>query len=159
MGTPKIVELELAPTTVVGVSGMFTSALAPNSDAHRVIPQLWKELMDVTGENFYKSDWSVGVMNEVDGDERMNYVAAIRLSDNDGRHDGLELVELSGGKYVACEHVGSLDNFSETAGWFYREYLANSGLHVRDGYHLEIYDERFDPESPDSVVLICAPVS
>ena len=32
------------------------------------------------------------------------------------------------------------------------------GIQVRDGYHLEIYDERFDPDSESSVALICAPV-
>jgi hypothetical protein len=29
---------------------------------------------------------------------------------------------------------------------------------IRDGYHLEIYDDRFDAESDDSVVPIRAPV-
>jgi predicted transcriptional regulator YdeE len=158
MATPKVVEMDLAPTTVVGVSGVFTSAMAPDSDAHEVIPQLWQRLMDVTGEHFFTAQWSVGVMNDIGDGAKMNYLAAIRLADSGDQHEGLDVVNLSGGKYVACEHVGSLDSLASTTAWFYNDYLANSGIQVRNAYHLEIYDERFDPHASDSVMLICAPV-
>lgn len=45
-----------------------------------------------------------------------------------------------------------------TTAWFYSEYLPSSGVALRDGLHLEIYDERFNPESSDSIALICVPV-
>jgi hypothetical protein len=51
-----------------------------------------------------------------------------------------------------------MDTVGATTGWFYGEYLPNAEWNIRDGYHLEIYDERFDPESNESVMLICAPV-
>jgi len=158
MSTPKVVEMDLAPTTVVGVSGVFTGAMEPDSDAMEVIPQLWKRLMEATGEHFFTAQWSVGVMNDIGDGAKMNYLAAIRLDDSGGQHEGLEVVELAGGKYVACEHVGSLDSLAATTAWFYSDYLATSGLRVRNAYHLEIYDERFDRHAPDSVMLICAPV-
>jgi AraC family transcriptional regulator len=158
MPAPNVIEYDLVPTTVVGVSGVFIGATAPDTDAHTVIPQLWIQLMEAAGADFYEANWSVGVMSDADDGKKMNYVAAMRLSDSGGRHDGLDVVDLPGGKYVACEHVGSLDRLAATTGWFYGEYLPSSGLRVRDGYHLEIYDERFDPESSDSVVLICVPV-
>jgi AraC family transcriptional regulator len=158
MSTPKVIEYDFFPTTVVGVSGVFIGAMAPDTDAQKVIPQLWNQLMEIAGDNFYKARWSVGVMSDVDDGRRMNYVAAMRLSDNDGKHGGMDVVELPGGKYAGCEHVGSLDSIAATTGWFYGEFLPSSEWHLRDGYHLEVYDERFDPDSPDSVMLICAPV-
>jgi len=88
----------------------------------------------------------------------MNYLAAIRLEDSEHNTQGLETLELPGGTYLACEHVGPLSTFRQTAVWFYSEFLPSSGARLREGYHLEIYDDRFDPESKDSVVLICAPV-
>jgi predicted transcriptional regulator YdeE len=158
MSTPTVIEFEFPPTTVVGVSGVFISGMAPGTDAHTVIPQLWNQLQEIAGADFYKAKWSVGVMSDPEDDKKMNYVAAMRLSDNNGQHGGMDVVELPGGKYVACEHVGSLDSLGATTGWFYGEYLPSSELKLRDGYHLEIYDERFNPDSSDSVVLICAPV-
>jgi len=70
----------------------------------------------------------------------------------------MDTLDLPGGAYVACEHVGSLDTLGATTAWFYSEYLPSSEWTIRDGYHLEIYDDRFEPESDDSVALICAPV-
>jgi predicted transcriptional regulator YdeE len=158
MSTPNIIEYEFAPTTVVGVSGVFISGAAPDTDAQTVIPHLWNQLMEAAGEDFYKAKWSVGVMSDAEDGKKMNYLAALRLSDHGGGHGDMDVVDLPGGTYIACEHVGSLDGLGATTGWFYGEYLPSSEWKVRDGYHLEIYDERFDPESHDSVVLICAPV-
>lgn len=158
MATPNVITMEIDPTTVVGISGEFTSAMEPNSNAQTVIPQLWRQHMDATGENFFHAQWSVGVMNDLGESGKMNYVAAIRIGDNDERVDGLDVVELSGGRYAACEHVGSLDTIAETTAWFYGDYLPSSSLRVRDAYHLEIYDERFHPDAADSIMLICAPV-
>ena len=158
MSTPNIVEYDLAPTTVVGVSGVFISGMSPDTDAQTVIPQLWGQLMEAAGEDFYKANWSVGVMSDAGDDKKMNYLAAMRLSDRDGQQGDMDVLELPGGKYVACEHVGALDAIGATTGWFYGEYLPSSEWKLRDGYHLEIYDDRFDHESSDSVMLICAPV-
>jgi predicted transcriptional regulator YdeE len=158
MTTPNVITIEVPTTTLVGVSGQFTSGLHPDPDAHEVIPQLWERLMTKVGPVLHDSHWAVGVMNDVEGSSKMNYLAAIRLDDNGGRTDGLESVNLPGGTYLACEHVGSLDTLFQTTQWFYTEYLPSSGKELRDGYHLEIYDERFVPDSPDSVLLIAAPV-
>jgi AraC family transcriptional regulator len=156
MSTPNVVNIEVPATTLVGVSGQFIGGLEPDSDAYDVIPRLWQRLMESAA--LHDADWSVGVMHDVDGSSKMNYLAAIRLEDNGGRSDGLETLELSEGSYLACEHVGLLNGLPETTAWFYSQYLPSSGVELRDGYHLEIYDDRFDPESPDSVMLICAPV-
>lgn len=158
MSTPNVSSIEVPAATLVGVSGHFIGAMDPNSDAQKVIPQLWSRLMESHGHALHDAHWAVGVMREVEGSSAMSYLAAIRLEDSEGNTQGLETLELAGGTYLACEHVGPLSNFSQTAKWFYSEYLPSSGTTLRDDYHLEIYDDRFDPESKDSVVLICAPV-
>jgi len=155
---PRVTTMEVPATTLAGVSGEFTSDLQPNPDAHVVIPKLWERLMTLAGPALHDSHWAVGVMSDVAGSSKMNYLAAFRLDDNAGRPDGLEVVKFAGGSYLACEHVRSLNALPRTTQWFYSEYLPSSGVQLRDADHLEIYDERFDPESPDSIVLICAPV-
>jgi predicted transcriptional regulator YdeE len=156
MLTPKVTNVDVPATTLVGMSGQFIGGLGPDWNAHDVIPHLWQRLME--SADLHDADWSIGVMNDVEGSSKMNYLAAIRLEDNGGRSDGLETLELPGGSYLACEHVGLLDGLRDTTVWFYTRYLPSSGVALRDGYHLEIYDERFDPESSDSVMLICVPV-
>jgi AraC family transcriptional regulator len=158
MSTPNVSTIEVAATTLVGVSGQFISGLLPDSDAHEVIPQLWGRLMESHGHALHDAHWSAGVMSDVAGSLKMNYLAAIRLEDSEHNTEGLEKLELPGGSYLACEHVGALDNMGQTTAWFFSQYLPSSGIRLRDGYHLEIYDDRFDPESSDSIVLICAPI-
>jgi predicted transcriptional regulator YdeE len=158
MSTPNVSTIEVPATTVVGVSGEFISALEPDSDANVVIPALWGRLIESHGHAFHDAQWSVGVMSGVEGSSTMRYLAAIRLEDSEHNTQGLETLDLPGGSYLACEHVGSLATLPETTAWFYTEYLPSSGAKLRDGYHLEIYDDRFDPESKDSVMLVCAPV-
>jgi AraC family transcriptional regulator len=157
MSTPNIIEYTLASTTVVGVSGVFISGLSPDTDAHSVIPQLWVRLMETAGDDFHRAHWSVGVMSDAEVG-KMNYLAGMRLSDLDEPRTGMDVVDIPGGKFVACEHVGLIDSLGATTRWFYGEYLPNSTWKIRNGYHLEIYDERFNPDSNDSVMLICAPV-
>jgi AraC family transcriptional regulator len=158
MSTPNVSPIEVPATTLVGVSGEFISGLDPNTDAQQVIPQLWSRLMESHGHALHDAHWSVGVMRDVDGGPTMSYLAAIRLEDSEANTQGLETLELPGGSYLACEHVGPLSSIARTTQWFYSEYLPTSGVQLRDDYHLEIYDDRFDPGSSESIVLICAPV-
>ena len=151
MSTPNVSTIEVPATTVVGVSGEFISGLGPNSDGLEVIPALWGRLMESHGHALHDAHWSVGVMSDLPGGSTMKYMAAIRLEDSEHNTQGLERLELSGGSYLACEHVGSLTTLRQTTAWFYSEYLPSSGTKLREGYHLEIYDDRFDPESKDSV--------
>jgi predicted transcriptional regulator YdeE len=158
MTTPQVSTIQVPPTALVGVSGQFSGGLEPDSDAYEVIPRLWRRLMESHGHALYDAHWSVGVMSDVEGSSKMNYLAAIRLEDSEHNTEGLERLELPGGSYLACEHVGALNTLGQTTRWFYSEYLPASGVQLRDDFHLEIYDDRFDPESSDSIVLICAPV-
>jgi predicted transcriptional regulator YdeE len=158
MSVPNVSTIEVPAATLVGVSGQFVSGLHPDSDARLVIPELWERLMESHGHALHDAHWSAGVMSDIEGSSKMNYLAAIRLEDSEHNSEGLERLELPGGSYLACEHVGSLETMGQTTVWFYTQYLPSSGVRLRVGYHLEIYDDRFDPESMDSIVLICAPI-
>lgn len=94
MSTPKVSAIEVPTTTVVGVSGQFVGGMSPNSDAREVIPQLWDRLMTQTSHALNEAHWAVGVMSEVEGSSKTNYLAAIRLDDNGGQFDGLETMEI-----------------------------------------------------------------
>ncbi len=155
--TPRVTDVTLPPMRLAGLSGEFVSAMQPNSDAHIVIPQLWDRLNGLANQGGDHHRWSAGLMNDA-ALGKMIYTAAVRLDDEEVASDELEIVDFPGGSYVGCEHVGSLDTIGETTAWFYATYLPTSGRVLRGGIHVEIYDERFDPHSSDSVVVICAPI-
>lgn len=155
--TDPVVRVGTFPTMhLLGVAGDFVSGLEPGSNAHLVIPALWSQLEQVLGDESAALKWSVGVMVSVG--PAMRYFAGV--SEGAVKNPSAELlsVEVPSGAYAICEHVGSLAELPATTAWFYSELLPTSGLIPRDAPHLEVYDERFDPQSADSVVMICAPV-
>jgi predicted transcriptional regulator YdeE len=115
-------------------------------------------LGELLGPAFYEVHWSIGVMSPAKDSSKMNYMAPIRLKDSGGQTEGLETLEFPGGSYLACEHVGRVEEMAQTTRWFYGQYLPSSAAQVRDGYHIEIYDDRFDPTSDHSVALIAVPI-
>jgi AraC family transcriptional regulator len=155
--TPTVTEVSLPPMRLAGVSGEFVSGMQPNSDAHVVIPELWDRLNSLTNLGEDHHHWSAGIMNDA-ASGKMKYTAAVRLDVGEEASNELEIVDFPGGSYVGCEHVGSLETIGETTAWFYSTYLPTSGRALREGPHVEIYDERFNPHSSDSVVVICAPI-
>jgi predicted transcriptional regulator YdeE len=155
----KIVLVELPSLHLVGVSCVFIGSMNENSDAHEKIPDAWHSLGHLASDNGLSTHWSLGVMTGSDEPGKMTYVACVPVDAAAPVPDGMTEVELDASAYVGCEHIGSLDSIGQTTAWFYSDYLPTSDYHVLDAAHLEIYDERFNPESPTSVVTICAPIA
>jgi len=71
---------------------------------------------------------------------------------------GLDVFKIEAGLYATYEHVGSMETMVNSIQKFYTELLPGAGCTQRSGLHLEIYDDRFDMSSPDSIMTIAAPV-
>lgn len=154
----------LAGMTLVGYAEDFLSIMAPGSNAQDVIPEIWGKVFDLLEDSDeFEFGWAVGVMtpskdpNAKPG--QMEYFAGLVTDEVPDSHPGLEIRQLEASDYVICEHLGSLDELGETTNWFYAEYLPTSGYQMSAAPHLEVYDERFDPDSTESVVMICAPLA
>jgi len=154
---PVTLKLQVPSEILVGVSGEFVPVGRPDSTGGEIIPQLWGELYERLETQHLHPRWTAGVMTPGSTPDTLTYTACVRRTDAPGV-EGLSELVLSGGPYVGCEHVGLLDTFPQTALWFYHEYLPRSGYVLADQPHLEIYDERFHPGDPASVVILCAPV-
>jgi predicted transcriptional regulator YdeE len=155
----KIVSVELPPLHLVGVSCLFVPSMDENSDAHEKIPEAWHSLGHLAADNGLSMNWALGVMTGSDGPRKMTYVACVPADVSEAVPEAMTEVNLDGGAYVGCEHIGSLDSIGQTTAWFYGDYLPSSEYHIIEAPHVEIYDERFNPESPTSVVTICAPIA
>ena len=148
---------------LLGLAGEFIGVMSPTPNADEAIPAIWERLFDqLELVDEFEFGWAVGILtpsddpNAVDG--QMQYFAGLVIDEAPEIHAGLELRELAACDYLVCEHLGSLEELGETTKWFYSEYFPTSGFEMKNAPHLEVYDERFDPESDQSVVMICAPI-
>ena len=149
---------------LIGLTGQFIGVTSPNPNADDVIPQLWGDLFDALEDvEEFEFGWAVGVMapsqeaGAVPG--QMEYFAALVVDDVPENHPGLIVREVAASNYAVCEHLGPLEELADTTKWFYTDYLPTAGFTDKLAPHLEVYDERFDPESSESVVMICAPIA
>lgn len=153
----------LPAMTLVGVSRDFISVLGENSNAHQILPELWGELFDKLEDlDEFEFTWSVGVLEPPKGKNpkpgQLSYFAGLLVEEVPEDLAGMRVLDVPAGNFAVCEHIGDVEDIGETTAWFYNEYLDSSGLAEREAPHYEIYDERFNPESPESVIMICAPI-
>lgn len=148
---------------LLGITGDFVGLMGAKPNGDDAIPAIWERLFDqLELVDEFEFGWAVGVMvpsrapNAVEG--QMEYFAGLVIDEAPEEYPGLELRSLDACDYVVCEHLGSLDELAESTKWFYSEYLPGSDFTMKNAPHLEVYDERFDPESDQSVVMICAPI-
>lgn len=151
----------LPPRLVVGIERPFISALSPKRNNHVVIPRLWQDFgAQMASIPHRANDLCFGAIWCDDGEcGRCRYLACVEVSSADEVPDGMVSRELRGGMHAIFTHKGSMIRFDRTVGYVYGSWLPRSGHRLRDAPEIEIYGEKFDPESPDSEMEFCLPVN
>ena len=84
-------------------------------------------------------------------DGEFEYVAAFEVPNNETVPEGMVYREVPEHKYAVFTHHGKLDKLSETYEYIYNTWLPQSGLEIHlSKYDMEVYDERFLPNSDNS---------
>ncbi len=154
MTSPKIEDYILPPQILLGVSTTFRGALEEDANYETAVPALWRQLDDIVSANDLQPLRRVGLMSLTETLGVMRYDACIPTT---VECPGLSPISFPGGRYICVEHEGLLSDLATTVRWFYGEYLPTSSYEVVDGYHVELYDPRFNPTSPASILTIGAP--
>jgi len=148
---------------LIGIPGDFLGLMSATPNGDDVVPAMWGRVFDqLENVEEFEFGWAVGVMtpskeaNPAEG--QMEYFAGLVADYPPESHPGMQVRDVEASDYLVCEHLGSLDELAETTRWFYSEYLPTSGYTAKWAPHLEVYDERFDPDSHESVVMICIPI-
>ena len=144
---------ELPAMRVVGLT-VSTYPLGHPKNNPMLIPQLWDFLMqqiEAAGITFTGPMY--GVM-QMDG-ESMNYLAGFA---SDQEFENFEEWEIPSAKYAVFEHRGDLRWLGRTLQDIFTVQFPNSGLEQTSGYSLEVYDDRFQPGSEESVFELLFPV-
>ena len=156
--TPRI---ETLPARlVIGIERPFISALSPKRNNHLVIPRLWQDFGPRIDSIAHRTNnLAFGCIFCDEGTEaQCRYLACVEVSSVADVPAGMVSRELPGGKHAIFTHKGSMSRIDRTLGYVYGSWLPRSGHRLRSAPEVEIYGEKFDPESPDSEMEFCLPI-
>ena len=147
---------------VIGLEAKFISPLSPQANSLQVIPRLWdtfnrrmKEIPEIVGNTCY--GLIEEPINKKPSDE-ISYLACVEATFADVIPSGMQTQILPAGHYAVFTHKGSLENLPQTYRHIYSEWSPTFQGQLRKGPHLEVYDDRFKPESSSSEMDICVPI-
>lgn len=160
---PKIIEKEAMK--IVGYGGSFISINSPDKNNFEVIPKIWGRYQTKHQEIKEQiTQYSIGVCWCLDDaklkshPDECYYIAGSVVKNFTDVPEGMMTKEIPAGKYAVFTHKGTLQKLSHTMSYIYGSWAAQSEYKLRDAPDLEIYDERFKPDSEDSEFDLYIPV-
>ncbi len=153
--------IELAGKTIVGVAGNFIGVMSPQANAQEVIGALWGRLIlrhKPLPATTYGVITLIADKNSMTHQDELRYIAGFEADESAPVPDGMEKITVPPGRYAVFTHKGSVMDLPQTVRFAYGYWLPRSGSKARNVPHLEVYDERFRPDSPDSEFDILIPV-
>jgi predicted transcriptional regulator YdeE len=159
----EILVTELPKRILIGKSADFYGAMSPKFNGQEKLGPVWGLVNAKRAELGLPADSiMVGATQSADSPEAanglLNQFVGIVVDEIPADLKGLDVLEVEAGLYATTEHVGGMETLVNSIQRFYADLLPGFGCTRTSGLHLEIYDKRFDQESPDSIMTIAAPV-
>jgi AraC family transcriptional regulator len=152
-------------TKVIGLAARFIAGVSPETNNLQIIPPLWGAFMarghEIAGRSSPVNYGVVVCLKESDKKshpDEMLYLACALVKTSAKPPEGMTALMIPAGSYAVFTHRGAVKEIRHTLNYIYGSWLPKSGRTLRDVPHLEIYDERFKPKSPDSEFDVCVPV-
>jgi len=159
---PDLVIKQLPAMRLIGYGAEAISLMHPDSNANDVAPEAWRRLFASPALQGMKFGWAVGAMWPADGapadSGRMHYLAAVVVEEWPEDLADFETAVIEEGDYLVLEHQGDETTIPGATTRFYTELLPAADVQQRWAPHLEVYDERYQFGSADSITMICAPI-
>jgi AraC family transcriptional regulator len=149
-------QIKIVERTLFTVIGLKYRGRNENNE----IPQLWQALGPRTGEieNMVDHTAAYGISANVDMETReFDYIAGFEASSAEVVPEGMVAFEVPGGKYAVF--ATTLPKIGETFDQAYHTWLPEAGHQPTGGPEFELYDERFDPQDPDSEFDLYIPIA
>jgi AraC family transcriptional regulator len=99
------------------------------------------------------------VRQEAADSERLEYHAAIEVTDIAGLPEGMVALEVPRASYARFEHRGPVQQLEHTVSYAYGTWLAQSGHRHTYGADLELYGAGYRPSDADSVIHYAIPIA
>lgn len=146
---------------LVGLRTLFYSVDSEKNNIGEQLPPLWSAFLARLNEipNQVRGHCYGVVRQEREGDERLEYHAAIAVTDAASLPDGLVSLEVPPATYARFEHRGPAHHIDHTVSYAYAAWLPQSGYRHTYAPDLEVYGSRYHPTSEDSVFHYAIPVA
>jgi len=147
--------------TLVGMRTLFFSVDSEKNNIGDRLPPLWEAFIPRLSE----IEHAVGgpcygvVRQERPDSERLEYHAAIEVSQVGTLPSGMVTVEVPEATYAKFAHRGMAQNIDHTVSYAYSTWLAQSERRHTYGADLEIYGSDYHPTSQDSVIYYAIPTA
>ncbi len=157
--TDNVEIVELGKMTVVGVSTFVSSD-------NNLIPMLWERFMERCSEikGIAKEKVMLGVsyaMQPMSEENKFSFFHLVGYIVNDTKNlpEGMTYKIIPKHKYAKFQHKGKLESLMKTYNCIYSEWLpAAPYVYDEKACEFEWYDERFIPDSDESVMDIFVPI-
>jgi AraC family transcriptional regulator len=148
--------LEKPELKVVGMETPFISGLSPQTTNFQVIPPLWgafvrrhAEIANHVGKEMY------GIIYGKPADQRshpdeLQYIAGVAVSSAKDIPQGMVSRTIPAGTFACVTHRGPIRKIRDTIFELYRVWLPQSGFEHAGIADVELYDDRFNPDSDES---------
>ena len=145
---------------VCGVPVDIYSIVIPDLYDPSAIPTAWQKFWaDFPKADMPSNNQAWGVSTPIEGTQgQLHYIAGVEVSPNYNPPPGFELVSIPAGNYLEVTHQGPIDSLAQSYGQAYGVVLPQTGLEMRAGQHLELYDAMLNPMADDFSMGILIPV-
>lgn len=150
---------------VIGMGTQFISALSPERNNNIVIPKLWEKFIPRSHEIKSRlNSTDLGICICIDEEKEKThpdecfYMACTEVKSIQELPVGMTAMTIPAGNYAVFTHKGEVEKINLTMKYIYGSWLPKSGKKLRDAPDIEVYDERFKPDSEDSELDIYIPI-
>ncbi len=147
--------------TLVGLRTVFYSVDSEKNNIGAQLPPLWQAFLPRLQDVAHGvPDRCYGVVRQESEDsDRLEYHAAIEVSQVDALPQGMVSLEVPAAAYAKFTHRGPAQHVDRTVSYVYSTWLAQSGRRHTYGPDLEIYGADYHPTSVDSLFHYAIPVA
>lgn len=156
--TPKIYQQE--KMQLVGITTQFYSVDSEKNNIAQQLPPLWNGFLSRLDEieNIIEGVCYGVVRQAHDNTDLLQYSAVTAVSNVGKIPDGMSYVELPATTYASFTHKGLVANINDTVNYVYSNWLLQSDHKHSYGADLEVYGDRYDPDSDQSVIHYAIPI-
>lgn len=146
---------------LVGLRTQFFSVDSEKNNISQQLPPLWGAFLARLGEIEQRvPGLCYGVVcQEAADSERLEYHAAIEVTDIGRLPEGMVALEVPSATYARFEHRCPVQQLDDTVSYAYSTWLAQSGYRHTYAADLELYGAGYQPNSAASVLHYAIPIA
>jgi predicted transcriptional regulator YdeE len=159
----KFAVIDFPATTLIGIEADFFGGMSPKFNGQEVLGPVWGKVHQALGQIgiAFQGRMIAATRPAGSGEEGLlTQFVGQEVTEIPEDLKGLSVYHLPAMRLATLEHRGGMESLVQSIKHLYNEVLPNSGYQQPSPWslELEIYDQRFDLESPDSIMTIGAPV-